>query len=79
MGPLNNENLLPLLKKRWDPVETSLVQDKPKKLPSNPVIVLMPCSPNMAKRNHKWMSLLSNLGQVITVPTNFGKLLRSWD
>lgn len=72
MGPLNNENLLPLLKRPWDPVEASLAQDNPKKLPSNPILVLMPCAPNMTKRNYKWLTLLSNLGQVVTVPNNFG-------
>lgn len=72
VGPLSNENLLPLLKRSWDPVATSLVQDKPKKLPGNTVIVLMPCNPDVSKRNQKWMSLLSNLGHVVTVPTNFG-------
>lgn len=72
MGPLNNENLLPLLKRPWDPVEASLEQDIPKKLPSNPILVLMPCAPNMTKRNYKWLTLLSNLGQVVSVPNNFG-------
>ncbi|XP_050303527.1 KAT8 regulatory NSL complex subunit 3 isoform X6 [Anthonomus grandis grandis] len=71
-GPLTNENLLPLLKKPWDPMEEALQQDKPKKLPSNPIIVLMPCSPGASKRNNKWMELLSSLAQVVTVPTNFG-------
>ncbi|XP_066254553.1 KAT8 regulatory NSL complex subunit 3-like isoform X4 [Euwallacea similis] len=72
MGPLNTENLLPLLKKPWDPVETSLAQDKPKKLPSNPVLVLMPCAPSVSKRHQKWLALLSNLGLVVSVPINFG-------
>ncbi|KAL1508927.1 hypothetical protein ABEB36_003746 [Hypothenemus hampei] len=71
-GHLNNENLNSILKKPWDPLEASLNQDKPKKLPSNPIIVLMPCSPVLSKRNQKWFSLLSNLGQVMSVPTNFG-------
>ncbi|XP_060526642.1 KAT8 regulatory NSL complex subunit 3 isoform X3 [Cylas formicarius] len=72
MGPLSNENLFPLLKKPWDPVTSSLMQDKPKKLPGNPIIILVPSSPVMSKRTHKWMTLLSHLGHVVTVPTNFG-------
>ncbi|XP_066147144.1 KAT8 regulatory NSL complex subunit 3-like isoform X3 [Euwallacea fornicatus] len=72
MGPLNTENLLPLLKKSWDPVETSLAQDKPKKLPSNPVLVLISCAPSVSKRHQKWLGLLSNLGLVVSVPFNFG-------
>ncbi|XP_066151019.1 KAT8 regulatory NSL complex subunit 3-like isoform X3 [Euwallacea fornicatus] len=72
MGPLSTENLLPLLKKPWDPLETSLAQDKPKKLPSNPVLVLMPCAPSVSKRHQKWLALLSNLGLVVSVPINFG-------
>ncbi|XP_066262056.1 KAT8 regulatory NSL complex subunit 3-like isoform X1 [Euwallacea similis] len=72
MGPLNTENLLPLLKKSWDPVETSLAQDKPKKLPSNPVLLLISCAPGVSKRHQKWLGLLSNLGLVVSVPFNFG-------
>ncbi|CAG9772473.1 unnamed protein product [Ceutorhynchus assimilis] len=69
---LTTENLLPLLKKRWDPVEACLMQDKPKTLPSNPVLVLMPNSPFMTKRNQKWMNLLSHLGTVVPIVINFG-------
>ncbi|XP_030764783.1 KAT8 regulatory NSL complex subunit 3 [Sitophilus oryzae] len=70
-GCLSNDSLVSLLKKPWDPVASSLVQDKPKKLPGNPVLVLVPCSPHVTKRQKRWVSLLSHLGQVVTVPTNF--------
>ncbi|XP_076268554.1 reduction in Cnn dots 1 [Rhynchophorus ferrugineus] len=72
IGSLSNESLLPLLKKPWDPVASSLIQDKPKKLPGNPILILIPCSSQVSKRYKRWISLLTHLGQVVTVPTNFG-------
>ncbi|XP_018566282.1 KAT8 regulatory NSL complex subunit 3 isoform X2 [Anoplophora glabripennis] len=72
VGALNNANLHPLLERPWDPVASSLVQDKPKKLPGNPVIILVPAAPIMSKRINKWIKLFSHLGTVVTIPTNFG-------
>ncbi|XP_044260035.1 KAT8 regulatory NSL complex subunit 3 isoform X4 [Tribolium madens] len=69
---LSYETLFPLLKRPWDPVALSLMQDKPKKLPGNPVIVVVPSTPISSKRMLKWISLLSNLATVITVPANYG-------
>ncbi|XP_056642331.1 KAT8 regulatory NSL complex subunit 3 isoform X5 [Diorhabda sublineata] len=71
-GTLNNSNLAPLLEKPWDPLSTTLMQDKPKKLPGNPVIVVVPSGPTISKMLHKWINLLSNLATVVTVPVNFG-------
>lgn len=72
LGVLSNENLFNLLKKQWDPVANSLMQDKPKKLPGNVVIIMVPGGPTMPKRIHKWIQTMSNLAPVITVPTNYG-------
>ncbi|KAG5886123.1 hypothetical protein JTB14_021346 [Gonioctena quinquepunctata] len=72
MGSLNNANLLPLLEKKWDPLASSLLQDKPKKLPGNPIIVIVPTGPIVSRMIHKWIKLLSHLATVVTIPTNFG-------
>ncbi|CAH0559591.1 unnamed protein product [Brassicogethes aeneus] len=72
LATLSNESLTPLLKRPWDPVESSLQLDKPKKLPGNPVLVVVPSGPTMPKRMQKWVTQLSNLGTVITIPTNIG-------
>lgn len=79
LGVLSNESLFPLLKRTWDPVAASLMQDKPKKLPGNPIIVIVPSAPNFqssnqSKRILKWITLLSSLATVVTVHANIGKL-----
>ncbi|GJQ72599.1 putative histone H4-K16 acetylation [Trypoxylus dichotomus] len=79
VGITSNESLYPLLKRPWDPVAPSLNQDKPKKLPGNPVIIIVPSAPfttstNQFKRLHKWINLLSSLATVITVYTNVGTM-----
>ncbi|XP_068909025.1 KAT8 regulatory NSL complex subunit 3 isoform X7 [Tenebrio molitor] len=72
LSVLGYENLFPLLKRPWDPVALSLMQDKPKKLPGSPVIVVVPSTPISSKRMLKWINLLSNLATVITIPSNYG-------
>lgn len=72
VGILSNESLFNLFKRPWDPVASSLNLDKPKKLPNNPIIVVVPSVPfasnsSHLKRFHKWMNLLSNLANVQTV------------
>ncbi|RZB39517.1 KAT8 regulatory NSL complex subunit 3 [Asbolus verrucosus] len=71
LSVLGYENLFPLLKRPWDPIASSLMQDKPKKLPGNPVIVVVPSTPISSKRMLKWINLLSNLATVITIPSNY--------
>ncbi|XP_063909599.1 KAT8 regulatory NSL complex subunit 3 isoform X4 [Zophobas morio] len=72
LSMLGYESLFPLMKRPWDPVALSLMQDKPKKLPGNPVIVVVPSTPISSKRMLKWINLLSNLATVITIPSNYG-------
>lgn len=72
VGIMSNESLFNLLKKPWDPVASSLNLDKPKKLPNNPVIVVVSAMPyttnsSQSRRFHKWINLLSNLANVQTV------------
>ncbi|XP_018321326.1 KAT8 regulatory NSL complex subunit 3 [Agrilus planipennis] len=78
-GAVSNENLFMLLKRPWDPVASSLMQDKPKKLPGNPVIVVAPSSPSTVgeipfKRYQKWINLLSNLSSVVPITVNIGNM-----
>lgn len=79
VGATSNESLFPLLKRAWDPVASSLMQEKPKKLPGNPVFIIAPSSPSMgpnfSKRLHKWTNLLTSLAHVITVNAHVGKFL----
>nr|XP_022919577.1 KAT8 regulatory NSL complex subunit 3 [Onthophagus taurus] len=78
MGATSNESLFSLLKRPWDPVAFHLNQDKPKKLPGNPIIIVIPAMPtttssnNQFKRLQRWIGLLSNLATVIPVYTNIG-------
>lgn len=68
---LSYESLFPLIKREWDPMASSILQDKPKKLPGNPLLVVVPSTPISSKRMLKWINLLSNLATVITIPSNF--------
>ncbi|KAF2880713.1 hypothetical protein ILUMI_25455 [Ignelater luminosus] len=77
VGITSNESLFHLLKRPWDPYASHLSQNKPRKLPGNPVIVVVPSTPAVSnitlfKRQHKWANLLSSLSTVVTVHTNLG-------
>ncbi|XP_044735628.1 mucin-6 isoform X3 [Chrysoperla carnea] len=76
VGLTSNENLFPLLKRSWDPVAQTLTQHKSKKLPGNPIIIIVPSSPNFrtsqSKRLHNWVTSFSHLGTVVVVHTSLG-------
>lgn len=78
LGPLNNTNISQLLDKSWDSIFSSATQEKSKKLPSNPILILVPTAPVIPKIISKWIKLLSNLATVVKVPTNFGQCLSSF-
>lgn len=78
LGPLSYENLFGFLKKPWDPVASTMLHEKPKKLPGNPVIVVVPTAPTAInsiqnKRLHKWINLMTNLAHVVHVSAYIGK------
>lgn len=77
-GLTNNENLFPLIKRTWDPVAQSLMQHRSKKLPGNPVLLIVPSTPNFrtsqSRRLHNWITSLNHLGMVVVVHTSTGKI-----
>lgn len=77
MGLTSNENLFQLLKRPWDPFG-SYSPSRFRKLPGNPIIIMVSSSPSTShtshfKRQNKWANLLSHLCTVVAVHTNIGK------
>nr|XP_018913142.1 PREDICTED: KAT8 regulatory NSL complex subunit 3 [Bemisia tabaci] len=72
-GPTSVEGLSNLLKRTWDPVAPSLPAFKPRKLPGDALLVMVPSSPGdwlaPHSRAQQWMTSLSDLSTVITVMT----------
>ncbi|XP_076463994.1 KAT8 regulatory NSL complex subunit 3-like [Babylonia areolata] len=70
---LSHESLGLLLKRPWDPVGTALTQQKLKKLPGNPLLLIAPSGPTQsgsshtghAKRLKFWQVHLNSLGKTI--------------
>lgn len=77
LGALSYESLFGLLKKPWDPIASTMLHEKPKRLPGNPIIVVVPTAPTAMnsvqnKRLHKWINLLTNLAHVVHVSAYIG-------
>ncbi|XP_061941748.1 KAT8 regulatory NSL complex subunit 3 isoform X2 [Apis cerana] len=73
-GSITWETLGSLLKRTWDPVTPSLNSNRLKKLPGNPILIIVPSGvgSNISTRQHKWISQLGALGMVVTVHTHLG-------
>ncbi|XP_066992053.2 KAT8 regulatory NSL complex subunit 3 [Anabrus simplex] len=65
------ESLNIILKQPWDPVASSLNELKPRRLPGNPVLLMVPstpmCSSAQTQRQKQWESYFSSLGMVASV------------
>ena len=67
------EGLRILFKRPWDPSLTFISQQKLKKLPKNPILVITASTPNNAwtqisKRTKCWNSFFSQMGRTVTIP-----------
>ncbi|GBM15327.1 KAT8 regulatory NSL complex subunit 3 [Araneus ventricosus] len=68
--------IIQLMKKPWDPVQPVLNQNKPKKLPGNPIILICPSAPNQNAMNaHSprlrfWHNSLSSMCKVMNIPVH---------
>ncbi|CAK9807759.1 KAT8 regulatory NSL complex subunit 3 [Anthophora quadrimaculata] len=73
-GSITWETLGSLLRRTWDPVTLSLNSNRLKKLPGNPILIIVPSGvgSNISTRQHKWISQLGALGMVVTVHTHLG-------
>lgn len=73
---INPDALKLLLKKPWDPASTGLTCYKPRRLPGNPLIVIVPPygqngnSTDQSRKVQRWLPYLSQIGNVIPVTTN---------
>ena len=72
-GDLARDGLRLLLKRPWDPAMSLITQQKLKKLPKNPILVLTASGPSdiwnctTSKRMKLWNNLLSSMGRTVTV------------
>ncbi|XP_011875794.1 PREDICTED: KAT8 regulatory NSL complex subunit 3 [Vollenhovia emeryi] len=71
-GSITWETLGSLLKRSWDPVAQNLSGNRPKKLPGNPILIVVPSgiASSVSSRQHKWITQLGLLGMVATVHTH---------
>ncbi|XP_014254963.1 KAT8 regulatory NSL complex subunit 3 isoform X2 [Cimex lectularius] len=73
-GKSNPEALKILLKKSWDPTSSALACHLPKRLPGNPLIVVVPSGAGTNNLNNpkiqRWHSHFSTIGTVVVVSTN---------
>ncbi|XP_066599701.1 KAT8 regulatory NSL complex subunit 3 [Prorops nasuta] len=68
-GPITWEMLGSVLKRSWDPVSSTLNSCRLKKLPGNPILVMVPSGigATLSARQHRWFSQLGALGMVVNI------------
>ena len=72
-GDIARDGLRLLLKRPWDPSMALISEQKLKKLPKNPILVLTaatPGSPNaiISKRMKLWNSIFASMGRTVSIP-----------
>ena len=73
-GDVAREGLRLLLKRPWDPSMNLISQQKLKRLPKNPIIVLTSSGPNdlwstsQSRRMKLWNSFFSSMGRTVSIP-----------
>ena len=73
-GDLARDGLRLLLKRPWDPAMSLISQQKLKKLPKAPILVLTASGPSdlwngaTSKRMKLWNNLLTSMGRTVTIP-----------
>lgn len=72
-GSIPLESLNAVLKRSWDPLATCMNNNRPKKLPGNPILIVVPSGiNNVSPRQHKWITQLGALGMLVTVHSHLG-------
>ncbi|GIY88183.1 KAT8 regulatory NSL complex subunit 3 [Caerostris darwini] len=73
-GNSYGDAVIQIVKKSWDPVFPVLNQNKPRKLPGNPIVLICPCAPNQnilntrSPRMRFWQNNLSLMCKVMNIP-----------
>uniref|UniRef100_A0A1B6IAA1 KANL3/Tex30 alpha/beta hydrolase-like domain-containing protein n=1 Tax=Homalodisca liturata TaxID=320908 RepID=A0A1B6IAA1_9HEMI len=75
-----NHELISIVHKRpWDPLSGGILRYRPRKLPKDPILVMVPSGPGSGNtshsRTHHWMSNLSALGTVVCVYSTPGRMM----
>ncbi|XP_057339743.1 KAT8 regulatory NSL complex subunit 3 [Microplitis mediator] len=72
-GSIPLESLNAVLKRSWDPLAICMNNNRPKKLPGNPILIVVPSGiNNVSPRQHKWITQLGALGMLVTVHSHLG-------
>ncbi|GIX89883.1 KAT8 regulatory NSL complex subunit 3 [Caerostris extrusa] len=72
-GNSYGDAVIQIVKKSWDPVFPVLNQNKPRKLPGNPIVLICPCAPNQnilntrSPRMRFWQNNLSLMCKVMNI------------
>jgi len=73
---MSSDTMNTLLKKSWDPVIASISQKKLKRLPENPILLMIPSAPTtisnpLSSKRHKfWYHQMAAMGKIINIVPN---------